>query len=57
MSAHQETPKWTFRTHLLPHNYDIFGTEPGEESRTGSSKDRSVSRSGSRSELEKTKHL
>jgi hypothetical protein len=53
LGAHQTVPKWKFRTHLLPRDYDIFGSESGMDRRTADSTDRSVSRSASRSDEEK----
>ncbi len=50
-------PKWGFRTHLLPRDYDIFGSDSGMDRRTRDSKDGSVPRSASRSDEEKAKHL
>jgi len=57
LGAHQTAPKWRFRTHLLPRDYDIFGSESGMDGRTGVSEDRSVPRSASRSGAEQAKHL
>jgi len=57
LGAHQAAPKWRFRTHLLPRDYDIFGSESDMDRRTGTAKDRSVPRSASRSGAEKAKHL
>jgi len=57
LEAYQTAPKWRFRTHLLPRDYDIFGGESGMDRRTADSKDRSVPRSASRSGEEKAKHL
>jgi len=57
LGAHQNAPKWRFRTHLLPCDYDIFRSESGIHRRTGISEDRSVPRSASRSDEEKAKHL
>jgi hypothetical protein len=57
LGAHQTVPKWRFRTHLLPRDYDIFGSESGMDRRTADSKDRSVPRSASRSGEEKAKRL
>jgi len=57
LGAHQTAPKWRFRTHLLPRDHDIFGSESGMDRRTADSKDRSVPRSASRSGEEKAKHL
>jgi hypothetical protein len=53
LGFHQTAPKWRFRTHLLPRDYDIFGSEPRMDRRTEDSKDRSVSRSATRSDEEK----
>ena len=53
LGAHQTAPKWRLRTHLLPRDYDIFGSQSGMDRRTGDSKDRSVPRSASRSDEEK----
>jgi len=50
-------PKWGFRTHLLPRDYDIFGSDSGMDRRTRDSKDGSVPRSASRSGGEKAKHF
>jgi hypothetical protein len=52
LGFHQTAPKWRFRTHLLPRDYDIFGSESGMDRRTADSKDRSVPRSASRSDEE-----
>jgi hypothetical protein len=57
LGVHQAAPKWRFRTHLLPRDYDIFGSESGMDRRTGVSEDRSVPRSASRSDEGKAKHL
>jgi hypothetical protein len=57
LGVHQATPKWGFRTHLLPRDYDIFGSQSGMDRRTAGSKDRSVPRSASRSGADKTKQL
>ncbi len=57
LGAHQTVPKWRFRTHLLPRDYDILGSESGMDRRTGISEDRSVPRSASRSAEGKAKHL
>jgi hypothetical protein len=57
LEAYQTAPKWRFRTHLLPRDYDIFGSESGMDRRTRASKDRSVPRSASRSDEEKPKHF
>ena len=57
LGAQHAVPKWRFRTHLLPRDYDIFGSESGVDRRTGISDDRSVPRSASRSVEGKAKHL
>jgi hypothetical protein len=57
LGAHLKAPKWRFRTHLLPCDYDIFRSESGMNRRTGFSEDRSVPRSVSRSDEVKAKHL
>jgi hypothetical protein len=57
LGAHQNAPKWRFRTHLLPRDYDIFGSESTMDRRTRDSKDRSVPRSAPRSVEQKAKHL
>jgi hypothetical protein len=57
LEAHYTVPKWRFRTHLLPRDYDIFESESGMNRRTGFSEDRSASRSVSRSDVGKTKFL
>jgi hypothetical protein len=57
LGANQTAPKWRFRTHLLPRDYDIFRTESGMDRRTGSSEDRSVPRSAPRSVEEMAKYL
>jgi hypothetical protein len=57
LGVHQAAPKWRFRTHLLPRDYDIFESESGMNGRAGGSKDHSVSRSASRSGDGKAKHL
>lgn len=54
---HQKALSSGFRTHLLPRDYDIFTDKSSMERRTGSSTERSVSRSPSRSEEERTKHF
>jgi len=50
LGAHQTAPKWRFRTHLLPCDYDIFRSESGMDRGTRVSEDRSVPRSASRSD-------
>jgi hypothetical protein len=57
LGPHQTAPKWRFRTHLLPRDYDIFGSESDMDRRTGVSEDLSVPRSASRSVEDKAKHL
>jgi hypothetical protein len=57
LGVHQAAPKWRFRTHLLPRDYDIFGSESGMDRRTADSKDGSVPRSAARSGADKAKHL
>ena len=57
LGVHQAAPKWRFRTHLLPRDYDIFGSESGMDRRTRDSKAGSVPRSASRSGEEKAKQL
>lgn len=57
LGAQQTAPKWRFRTHLLPHDYDIFRSESARNRGTGISEDRSASRSASRSAGEKGKYL
>jgi len=57
LGAHQNAQQWRFRTHLLPHDYDIFRSESGMNRGTGFSEDRSAPRSASRSAGEKAKYL
>lgn len=57
LGAQQTTPRWRFRTHLLPCDYDIFRSESGMNRRTGFSEGRSASRSVSRSDVGKAKYL
>jgi len=57
LGANPTAPKWRFRTHLLPHDYDIFRSESGMNRGTGISEDRSASRSASRSAEGKAKYL
>jgi hypothetical protein len=57
LGAHQTAPKWRFRTHLLPRDYDIFGIESGMDRRTRTAKDRSAPGSAPRSDEEKPKHF
>ena len=57
LSTHQQTSNWGFRTHLLPHDHDIFTADFGAESGSGRSSDCSVSRSDSCSAEEQPKHF
>jgi len=57
LDAHPRERKWTFRTHLLPRDYDIFGSGPSRTMDRRASEIRSASCSASRSDEEKAKHL
>lgn len=54
---HQEVLKSGFRTHLLPRDYDIFREQTASKHRTGSSENRSATRSASRSNQEGAKQF
>jgi hypothetical protein len=57
LGTHRSDPKWVFRTHLLPRDYDIFAEQSGLKDRTNSSRDRSASRSATYPEGERAKNF
>lgn len=57
LRAQQEGPKWSFRTHLLPHEHNIFAAEFGGQSASRTSGACSESRSDSCSVEERPKQF